>query len=77
MVILNDTAVQFGKEGMLRHQRGGWMVIDRFPMRNCAEHKNCRNPYQVMNIDQSKYALTRSIKTAFDYCNLRTKYEDE
>ncbi len=73
MLPVPKAVVKFSRAGMLRYfnRRNGWFVVDRFPMRNCAEHKNCRHPYQLLNADQSQYVLFRSLKRAIQWCNAK------
>ncbi len=61
----------FAREGMLMHRGSNWFVINRVPMRNCAAFKNCYQPFQVLNSDQSEYKLFRSLRKAIRWCDAR------
>jgi len=60
------TFMMFRRENMLIEisNCGQWAIIDRLPMRSCRQTKNCRNRYQVISADQSRYMLYRSLAAA-------------
>jgi hypothetical protein len=57
----SNAAEMFRAEGMLvsKCDKTGYFVVDRLPMRNCKDSKNCRNRWQLLSFDQTKYKLFR------------------